>query len=213
MLHIIEKKLIEKLNKKLPGINAQLKMAPQSRFYFEEKNKNNKRKRGGVLVLLYPKNEEINVVFIKRAEDGKTHSGQIAFPGGKIEKNDDNIIATALRESYEEIGINQQKVKVLGILSDLYIPVSNYDVTPVVATTTIKPNFKLNVAEVQKIIEVPLSLFYQPNNIKFQKRIIKNIEFDIPYYKVNGTEVWGATAMIMSELTSILPFNDLLYQN
>ena len=157
-----------------------------------------------VLILLYEKDNQIFICLIKRAEDGLVHGGQISLPGGKKEKEDVSIIQTALREAYEEVGVETEIVNVLGLLSDLYIPPSNFNVTPVLAYCEKKPHYIINKKEVQYVVECRLSDLLDDNNIKTTIMKYGEKSFSVPYYYVEGEIVWGATAMILTELKDII---------
>ena len=133
------------------------------------------------------------------------HSGQIGFPGGKYEEIDKNLEATALRESHEEIGIQEQDVQIVGRLSDLYIPVSDFLVHPFVGYLDYAPMFVLQENEVKDILEVDFELFFLPKILKkMDYRINEKMTLrDVPYFDINGHVVWGATAMILGELLAI----------
>lgn len=189
---------------KLPGEEAQTLMAPSYRFEDMEE-RTDKARKSAVLILLYPKNEQWYICFIQRVKDGGVHSGQIALPGGKTDKTDKNIIETAYREAYEEIGIDKNKINYLGELSHLFIPVSNYIVFPVVGYLNSFEQFRKCPKEVNQVIEVRLIDFFNPKNKQIKTREIKNIPTKVPYYLLaNQYYLWGATAMIMSEFEVIL---------
>ena len=144
----------------LPGFDAQLKMSPPFRGkYTIDSLQNLNPKQSAVLILLYPKENNTHLVFIERAIDGKAHSGQIAFPGGKKENTDKNYIETALREANEEVGVNTSNIEIIGEITQLYVPVSNFIIQPVVAFTNQKPTFVPQQSEVKKIIEIPVEDF------------------------------------------------------
>jgi 8-oxo-dGTP pyrophosphatase MutT (NUDIX family) len=190
---------------KLPGINAQLTMAPVSRL--QELNNGYKAlvpKKSAVLILFYPENGSTKLVMIKRAIDDSVHSGQIAFPGGKFEAKDKNLVATALRETNEEVGINPESINIIGKLTTLYIPPSNFDVHPFIAYTNEKPAMKNN-HEVEKIIELDLTDLQSPQNLtkKNIKHRFGNL-IDVPCFYVHNEIIWGATAMIISELLEVI---------
>jgi 8-oxo-dGTP pyrophosphatase MutT (NUDIX family) len=197
------KKIGIELHKPLPGKNAQIKMAPVvhlNRFSMDASN----ARKGGVLLLLSYQNDELHVTLIKRVEDGGAHSGQISFPGGKSEDFDTDIVGTAMRETFEEVGIEPEKVDILGSLSSLYIPVSNYLVFPAVGFIADKPRFVADPNEVDKILNIPLEYFLSERYIKTQKINARNYIIDAPCYQINGYTIWGATAMIMSEFVDIV---------
>lgn len=195
------KLLQEKVREDLPGLHVQLEMAPVTRLSFK---KPEETKKAGVLILLYPKNNIYYLVFIQRPTYNGAHSGQISFPGGQFEEADDNLIKTALRESYEEIGICTEDVKVLGSLSPLYIPVSNFEVKPVVGYLSYTPKFKADPIEVNHIIELPL---YEVADIQNKDEVDMHIRgevFRVPCFYPASYKIWGATAMILSELIHVI---------
>jgi 8-oxo-dGTP pyrophosphatase MutT (NUDIX family) len=194
-------KLIKDLTQPLPGRSAQFQMAPSFRHHFPDKTSPT---QAGVLLLLYPNPIELHLVLIKRAEYLGTHSGQISFPGGKFESADFNIQNTALREAEEEIGIAGIDVKVLGQLTPLYIPVSEFEVFPVVGFVPRKPSFILDKNEVQYIIEVEVNFLLNPLNKAIKPFSNDKYKGDIPYFNIQGNEVWGATAMILNEFLEIV---------
>jgi len=166
--------------------------------------KNDNPVESAVTIIFYSENEKINIIFIKRKEDGKAHGGQVAFPGGKFEKEDNKLIYTAIRETFEEIGIKIHKNQIIGQLTPIFIPVSNFKVTPFIAYLDYKPEYLLSENEVDKIITAEIhDLFGKENTgTKFFNR--NNIQFTAPYFRANGDIVWGATAMILSELKEII---------
>lgn len=193
-------------NKKLPGAIAQYKMAPLSRKqeadrYFVP----NRYKKGSVLVLLFPENKIIKTVLTLRQTHLTHHSGQVSFPGGKFDEADITLENTALREAREEIGVNESGIQIIGHLSELYIPVSNFMLYPYVGVVHQKPLFKKNNNEVNKLIEVNLNLLLD-ESIKNEKRIqLPNGKFmDVPCYNIENEIIWGATAMVMSEFVEII---------
>ena len=198
----IIRKIKEELLKPLPGLEFQAKMAPKERLSNYNPNPKFARK-GGVLLLLYYSGTELYLALIKRAEDGGAHSGQIAFPGGKYEKHDNSLTETALRETEEEIGINMDKLEVLGTLTNLYIPVSNYNVFPTVGFCSSEPNFNINKAEVEKMILIPLNELFKRKNLKTEIITVREKKIKTPFYEINKQIVWGATAMIISEFVEV----------
>ncbi|MFZ4399051.1 MAG: NUDIX hydrolase [Bacteroidales bacterium] len=198
--------LKSELAKELPSDKAHQRMMPPNRVAELLKNRQNATtKLSSVLILLYPKENELYTVFIKRQEYKGVHSGQIAFPGGKYEKEDLDFINTALREANEEIGIDVSFVEILGELSELFIPPSNYLVFPVVAYMPFYPVFKPQIKEVNTIIEVRLSDLLSPENVSENEfNGVGNKKIIAPCYIFNNYKVWGATAMIVSELIDVL---------
>ncbi|MDY6800233.1 MAG: CoA pyrophosphatase [Bacteroidota bacterium] len=199
--------LKEEFKRELPGELAHKKMAPNVRKLF---NTSAKRRNAGVLILLYPKNNQLYTVCIKRTEYEGAHSGQISFPGGKFEPEDHTLEHTALRESKEEIGIYPKKVNILGQLTPLHIPVSNFYVLPFVGFYATIPKFKRDPIEVEKIIEIPLSDLLNPKNCTLQECHYGELAFTTPIYKPKEIVIWGATAMIMSEFLEVVKKINLL---
>jgi 8-oxo-dGTP pyrophosphatase MutT (NUDIX family) len=193
--------LREELKKDLPGHDAQYRMAPGMRLRFKPTSTG---KKAAVLILLYPYEESLFTVFIKRPDYPGIHGGQISLPGGKMEKNDPDITFTALRETEEEIGINRQEVDILGFLSPLFIPVSNMLVSPVVGFNAEKPVFHIQPGEVAGLIETAIGEFLKPEIVQDKIKIIRLKRAIVPFYNINGHHIWGATAMIISEFTELL---------
>lgn len=193
-------------NTKLPGIEAQFKLAPKLRLnYNAKKIKANDPKIAAVLALFYPnQNNEVTLLLTKRANYNGTHSGQISFPGGKVEQSDLNLKQTALRETFEELGIIDEDIEVIREFTEVYIPPSNFLVTPFIGIIYNKPVFKVN-SEVAKIIEVPFSKLIDETSIgsiKITNSYMK--ETSVPCFKIDNSIIWGATAMILSEIREVL---------
>ena len=207
-LSIDELKL--KLHQPLPGVTSHLKMAPTHRVDdFSTMSKVvPSAKNSAVLILLFPDNGKIKTVFIKRSEYDGVHSGQISFPGGKFEKTDKDFEATALREANEEIGVLPDNIEIIGQLTDFYIPPSNFLVKVYVGYLLTKPEFIPDTKEVQSIIVADLDEFYNSNNVSEKEfySTSRKIKISAPCYQVNGLEIWGATAMILSELLDMLKY-------
>jgi 8-oxo-dGTP pyrophosphatase MutT (NUDIX family) len=202
----IKELLQQAFTKELPGKDAHVKMAPQPldlrRFTttFSEPPK-----KSGVLLLFYQDHGSVYFPLIKRPHYPGVHSGQVGFPGGKMEPSDPDILFTALREAEEEIGINASKVEVLGQLSDLYIPTSNFLVSPVIGFVPEKPSFIPEQREVARIIATEvISLFHPEVRKQTQLPVGGGMYLDTPYFAVEEEIVWGATAMILSELIQVL---------
>ena len=203
-------RLIEVLKGEMPGEGAQLLMAPT--FRKEEllrRDFSMEVKKSAVLLLFNPFAEELSVILTKRSSRLKVHRGQVSLPGGRVDAEDIDCKATALRETWEEIGISSNQIEVIGQLSNLYIPPTNFDVAVVVGFLKKEPVFQISLDEVEEVVEVPLSQLMNPSNIKskvFYKSTSGQDRY-APYYDVMGLEIWGATAMIISELLVIIkPF-------
>ncbi len=199
------KKIQERLQHPLPGQPAQLRMAPASRRKYMTAPEG--VRRAAVMATLFPKNEEWHIVFIERNKnDRDSHGGQISFPGGKAEPEDGTMLKTALRETEEEVGIPQQEIKVLGSLSQVYIPVSNFNVYPYVGFLDFQPDYVIQEEEVSKVLEIPVAHFQ--NEAVIRTTDIPINEYltlkNVPYYEVDNQVLWGATAMMMSELMEVI---------
>ena len=157
-----------------------------------------------VLILLYPQNGSIHTVFMQRPDYNGVHGGQISFPGGKKEPEDENVIQTALRETYEETGVDPSNVNIIGTLTPLFIPVSNMIVTPVIGWTNEKPEFNHQSEEVLFLIEADLKKFLDPSIVKLKPFEIKGELVEVKYFDYKGNTIWGATAMILHELLIII---------
>ncbi len=161
-----------------------------------------------VLVLLYPDAAgDARVVLIERPTlDGRHHSGEVSFPGGKAEPEDDDAVATALREATEEVGLDTDAagVRIVGLLDPFWIPVSDFAVTPVVAMAERRPDLVASPAEVVRILEPPLARFLPDAPIATIERTIRGWPVRYGHYEVDGLSVWGATARVLSQLGAVL---------
>jgi len=200
-------KLERALRAPLPGSNAHSKMVNYDRPSVEAAmRKNIGAKQSAVLLLLYPKNEQLHTLLMLRTKYKGVHSAQISFPGGKKEEYDVDLKATALRETEEEIGIRTNNLKVLGQLSEVFIPPSGFLVTPFVAYTDDPGEFIPEPLEVDELIEVSIDHLMNDANIKQKEIFVQSINSNInaKYFDVKGHVVWGATAMMISELREII---------
>lgn len=194
------------LQQPLPGQMAQLKMSSQARLRelmtFSHRDD---ARQSSVLLLLYPCDEKVKLVLMLRPDYNGVHSGQISFPGGKYEDGDDDLIFTALREAREEIGIDVARVQILGQLTEMYIPPSNYIVSPVVAYLLKPPQFSADPLEVAKIIEVTTEeLLDESNDVQAEVKVYNGKNLTVPAFCIRDNIIWGATAMILSEFREIL---------
>lgn len=161
-----------------------------------------------VLVLLYPDAAgDARVVLIERPTvDGRHHSGEVSFPGGKAEPEDDDAVATALREATEEVGLDPDAsgVRIVGLLDRFWIPVSDFGVTPVVALADRRPDLVASPDEVVRILEPPLARFLPDAPIATVERTIRGWPLRYGHYEVDGLSVWGMTARVLSQLGAVL---------
>ena len=202
-----EQNFIEALKKRLkqplPGLEAQRQMSsrpPSGNFEIRPDHR-----KSGVLALLYPYHEILHLAFMKRTEDGRVHSGQISFPGGKMETDDRDYIHTALREANEELGIISEQVEVLGQLSPLYIPPSNFLVYPSVGFSRQRPDFQLSEKEVAAVIETPLEYLLKKETVQsVQVTVGHQLRMNVPAFTFGSHIIWGATAMMLNELLTVV---------
>ncbi|WP_420385965.1 NUDIX hydrolase [Roseivirga sp.] len=194
-----------RLGEPLPGREAQIKMAPKpvdERRFTE--NPSRPAKLGGVMVLLYPHESGIHIPLMKRPEYDGAHSGQISFPGGKLEQSDKDLVATALRETEEEIGVRSGDIEVLGNLSELFIIASNFKVLPTVGVLKNTPRFIPDPIEVAEVLPMPLKMLHDQSVRKVKEMHFPPYTIFSPYFELRGEVVWGATAMMLSELAHVL---------
>ena len=197
------KRIGKLLEGELPGKTAQFRMAPMTRPQ-PDTSPDSDTRYAGVLILLYPVEQEYYTILIRRTLYNGVHSGQISFPGGKYESQDKDLITTALRETEEEIGVPSDKIKVIGELTPLYIPVSNYCVHPVIGTLESTPTFKRDYKEVEEILSVKLENLMDPKCLITDDCIYENERYiEAPYFHYDKIKIWGATAMILSEFIEL----------
>ena len=194
--------LKERLLKPLPGRGAQELMGARVKPMPDVLPEN--ARASAVLSLLFLHNDHLHTLLIQRTDDGKAHSGQISFPGGRYESSDGDLVTTALREANEEVGIAAADVEILGGLTPLYIPVSNFIVHPFIGYSGKQLFYTPSSNEVARTIEVPLEELLHPERkakVEVTSPVDKTFRRTVPAYRLNdGTIIWGATAMIFSEL-------------
>jgi 8-oxo-dGTP pyrophosphatase MutT (NUDIX family) len=190
------------------GERSHAKMSPPYRLELAEKMKEKAKsaKKAAVLALFYPNTSgETYLVLILRKTYKGVHSAQVGFPGGKYEDEDKDLMQTAIRETEEEVGVPESMVEVIKTMSPMYIPPSNFMVHPYLAVSESTPNFVKQDDEVEAVIEVRLVDFLaEINNITTRVPTSFNVEVDVPAFKLNDHIVWGATAMMLSELKDLL---------
>ena len=192
----------------LPAEASQLKMVPPFRreLIKQQKEAIKHAKKAGVLVLFYPDLKGLTrlVLILRKTYEG-VHSAQVGFPGGKLEPQDKNLKAAAVRETYEEIGVLIEDIEVICELSEVYIPPSNFYVQPFIGLSRATPNFVKQEDEVEDILEIDLQDFLDDKSLI--TRMVKtsySIEVEVPAFKLNNHVVWGATAMMLSEVKDLL---------
>ena len=188
----------------LPGIPAQLAMVPEPRpghkAYFEVEDT---CRKAGVLVLLYPKDGALRVLLTRRTDQVLHHRGQISLPGGEQHPGE-SMEATALRETSEELGIDLGAVRVLGRLTPLYIPPSNFCIYPTVAHIASPLEFRPQPEEVAEVIEPPIDRLADPASVRRETWHYGGQDQVVPFYGYEGHKIWGATAMVLSEFLALL---------
>jgi 8-oxo-dGTP pyrophosphatase MutT (NUDIX family) len=162
-------------------------------------------KKAAVMALLFPYRNEWSLALIVRNEYNGAHSAQLAFPGGSVDADDINLEATALRETFEEVGVGAQDITVLRPLTPLYIPISNFLVHPFLGICKEKPTFRAQPEEVAAILKIPLKKLLDPENSKIQDLVVGHFTLkNVPYYDIEGGTLWGATAMMTAELLELV---------
>ena len=164
----------------------------------------NQRVSSAVLIPIYQKDGQYGIVFIKRTMNVKTHKGQISFPGGMRDKEDNTLLDTVLRESEEEIGLHREDVTILGELDDEVTTTSNFIVTPFLASVPWPYRFTPNKAEVEKIISVPVKALMEKDCLKPDTEILDGKKVASFTYHYRETVIWGATARILNKLLEII---------
>lgn len=194
----------------LPGAEGQAPLSPEGRFPADRLQALPENYReGAVLLLLYPCNNELYFVLTRRPEYNGVHSGQISLPGGAHEQGE-TFLETAIRETWEEVGVPASKISVLGNLTRLFIPPSNFMVYPFVGYCTAAPHFRPDAREVAELMEAPIAAIQDTKNRFSEKRKHPQLgHMNIPYMLINGYKIWGATAMILSEFSEVLRENAL----
>ncbi len=184
----------------LPGSVSQNKMAPGVRL----ENDRGLYRNAAVMILLYIRDERWHFVLMRRPEYPGAHSNQVSLPGGIHEEGDADLETTALRETREELGIDEASIHLVGKLSKLHIPVSGIEVTPFMGYHPKNPVFHPDPREVAYLIEVPVADLLTPDNEREEVRAILCKPVRVPYFNIGGEQVWGATAMILSEFSDVL---------
>jgi 8-oxo-dGTP pyrophosphatase MutT (NUDIX family) len=192
----------------LPAESSHSKMVPPTRKAFTKYSKEQLKqaKQAGVLALFYPNAmQNTQLALILRKTYKGVHSAQVSFPGGKVEPEDKNLEATAVRETFEEVGVPILDIIVKKQLSKVYIPPSNFCVQPFIGIVAATPKFKKQESEVEQILEIKLSdLLSDSNLITTAIKTSYSADIEVPAFKLNGFTVWGATAMVLSEIKDII---------
>ena len=212
------KRIIPKL--KLSNLNSktsQIKLAPSFRKEFIKLNNNKllSSKKAAVIAALYEDDDKVRLILILRNKYNGVHSNQIGFPGGRVEVYDKTLFDTAIRETHEEIGVRVQKNELIRELQEIYIPPSNFNVYPFLVILNHPPSFVKDDKEVKEIITIDLESLLNceitqtliPIPAKLNELITQN-DVEVPTFKLAGYNVWGATAMMLSEIKDLI--NDVM---
>lgn len=201
-MNLTIKDIQKKLSEKLPGEEAHVPISPVYRKKSSESLKYAVNyDKSAVSFIIYEKNEELFFILMQRPFYPGVHGGQVSLPGGKMEEIDTDLVQTAIRESEEEIGLEKENFKLLGQLTPVFIPVSNFLVQPYVFFYNTVPHFKPDHREVLEVFDFPLSSLLQNNIIEYTDLDIdyKTKIKDVPHFRIKNKIVWGATAMILNE--------------
>ena len=197
-------RLTERLEQPLPGHEAHLAMAPRYPARRADLSVDERDCRtAGVLILLLPQEDDPAVVLTVRREHLPNHAGQISFPGGQRE-GDESLLDAALREAEEEVALPPSSVRMLGRLTPLYIPPSDFCVHPFVGRPESAPELCPADEEVEQVLRVPLAHLLDPATHSTETRRLGGTDVEVPYYDVAGHMVWGATAMMLAEFLAVV---------
>ena len=193
-----------RLKQNFDGEKFHVKFLPKNRIFFsiDDKKVENYRKSAVMMILFFDKNR-IKSILIQRSRYDGAHSGQISFPGGKFEPNDIDLINTAIRETYEEINLKIEPSDIIGSLTPITIPISEFLVYPFICFLKQRPKFKADNHEVLEVIEYDISLLLEESAISEREVMVRSQKLMVPAFEINNNIVWGATAMMLNEFREI----------
>lgn len=205
MIDVVEL-LRDRLKRPLPGIEAHQAVMSYVRDTAQEvKQSRSDYREGAVLMLLYPHNGVMHTSLILRQSYKGVHSGQVAFPGGRRDPGDPDLTYTALREAQEEVGLSPEHVEIIGSLSDIFIPPSNFLVSPFIGFSAYRPDFIADPREVAAILETPIDSFLKEDAITYRKVMLSNgVRLKVQCFALGDQIVWGATAMMLAEFRALM---------
>jgi 8-oxo-dGTP pyrophosphatase MutT (NUDIX family) len=205
-LSILAEQIKARAAVKLPGVDAHKAMLPEGRMLPNDYlNKITNYKQSAVFALLFQEEQSINLLLTQRHQYEGKHSGQISFPGGKKEDLDADLLQTAFRETFEEVGITEQNIELISALSPLYIPVSNFFVQPYLGFAHSLQELSINEREVKSIIKLPIQDLNNPALLKIKKiEASSGLFLTVPAFEVGDHVIWGATAMMLREIAELI---------
>lgn len=189
----------------MPGLDAQLRMAPRPRGPAPEIALDDLR-QAAALLLLYPHNGSWHLPLTVRGSRLRHHTGQVSLPGGRIDPGE-SVEQAALREAQEEVAVDPASVEVLRRLTPLPVAVSGHLLHPVVGLTLQRPDFRVTEPEVERLIELPVARLQEPDRVRWEERTraqLPPVLMDVPYFDVEDVRIWGATAMVFAEFLALL---------
>ena len=202
-LYQIEASIHDALTQPLPGASAHCLLAPRPRHGWAPGQIPLEAKPSAALILLFPFSGEAYTLLTVRGDHLPQHAGQVSFPGGRLEPTE-TVENAALRESHEEVGLDPRRVRLIGKLSPLYIPASGFALFPVIGIADTRPKFLCKTTEVKRILEIPVGKLSGAEGLHLGYRWYKNDCYQVPYFDVEDERVWGATAMILGELLTVI---------
>ncbi len=199
----LERQLRLALAGTLPGVEAQRRMAPIPRPGWLPGRSPEESRPAAALLLVFPAASPAHVLLTVRSSQLPSHAGQVSLPGGAVEEGE-SLEEAALREASEETGVDQAAVRVLGRLTPLHIPVSGFVLNTVVGVADARPEFRLAGTEVEQLLEPSLDGLLDPAAVRRFPRLADGLFQDVPYFAIDGVQVWGATAMVLAEFLEMV---------